>query len=89
MLFQNYSSRLKQKYDSHPLIIGDIYLNAIRLIIRERFPILSSLVITNRDPLMGMEIEVKVAGLNWSKISGSMAKFEPKGTIRMLSLIHI
>ena len=32
---------------------------------------------------MGMEIEVKVAGMNWSKISGSMAKFEPKGTIRM------
>ena len=47
------------------------------------FPILSSLVITKRDPIMGMEIEVKVAGLNWSKISGSMAKFEPKGTIRM------
>ena len=32
---------------------------------------------------MGMEIEVKVAGMNWSKISGSMAKFEPKGTIHM------
>ena len=32
---------------------------------------------------MGMEIEVKVAGMNWSKISGAMAKFEPKCTIRM------
>ncbi|MBJ7345528.1 MAG: hypothetical protein JHD09_09645 [Gemmataceae bacterium] len=47
------------------------------------FPILSSLVITKRDPIMGMEIEVKVAGLGWNKISGAMAKFEPKGTIRM------
>ena len=58
-------------------------LTAILLIICYCFPILSSLVITKRDPLMGMEIEVKVAGMNWSKISGSMAKFEPKGTIRM------
>lgn len=32
---------------------------------------------------MGMEIEVKVAGINWSKISTAMARFEPKGSIRM------
>ena len=32
---------------------------------------------------MGMEIEVKVAGINWNKISGAMATFEPKGSIRM------
>ncbi|NBR07312.1 MAG: hypothetical protein EBT92_16320 [Planctomycetes bacterium] len=32
---------------------------------------------------MGMEIDVKVAGIDWNKISEAMAKFEPKGTIRM------
>ncbi len=32
---------------------------------------------------MGMEIEVNAAGIGWDKISGAMAKFEPKGTIRM------
>lgn len=47
------------------------------------FPILSSFTTTKRDSLMGMEIEVKVAGIDWNKISGAMAKFEPKGTIRM------
>lgn len=32
---------------------------------------------------MGMEIEVKVPGIDWNKISGALAKFEPRGTIRM------
>ena len=32
---------------------------------------------------MGMEIEVKVMGIDWNKISAALARFEPKGTIRM------
>lgn len=32
---------------------------------------------------MGMEIEIKVAGIDWNKISAALARFEPKGIIRM------
>ena len=32
---------------------------------------------------MGMEIEVRVMGIDWNKISAALARFEPKGTIRM------